>query len=225
MQRVDRELSLELTESPINPAFIHISPWDLLYASNRLIDSSWNLPRDSCILKALPADQSPPTSSRLNGHCKYMSRKTIAFWAMLKHFSNTVDQNIGNRGIYNLSFYCILKLSNQLKNIAVSSTASAFYNCETSTNPNWLLCYHDDKLEGSPWQARSSKQTDKACVKDAASHSFVRKCEKLRVWISHLVIYMKMPFHRCDQRLRLMTSSKSLMRIRNGFNLNWLGNQ
>ena len=25
MQRVDRELSLELTESPINPAFIHMS--------------------------------------------------------------------------------------------------------------------------------------------------------------------------------------------------------
>ena len=69
-----------------------MSPWDLLYASNRLIDSSWNLPRDSCILKALSADQSQPTSSRyanyyaarwLNGHCKYMSRKTIAFWAML----------------------------------------------------------------------------------------------------------------------------------------------
>ena len=153
MQHVDREFSF--TESPINPAFIHMSPWDLLYASNRLIDSSWNLPRDSCILKALPADQSRPTSSRyanyyaalwLNEHCKYMSRKTIAFWAMLKHFSNTVDQNIGNRGIYNLSFYCIWKLSNQLKNIVVSSTASVFYNCETSINPNWLLCYHDKKL-------------------------------------------------------------------------------
>ena len=69
-----------------------MSPWDLLYASNRLIDSSWNLQRDSCIPKALPADQSQPTSSGyanyyaarwLNGHCKYMSRKTIAFWAML----------------------------------------------------------------------------------------------------------------------------------------------
>ena len=34
-----------------------MSPWDLLYASNRLIDSSWNLQRDSCIPKALPADQ------------------------------------------------------------------------------------------------------------------------------------------------------------------------
>ena len=33
----------------------------------------------------------------------------------LKHFSNTVDQNIDNRGIYNLSFCCILKLSIQLK--------------------------------------------------------------------------------------------------------------
>ena len=68
-----------------------MSPWDLLDASNRLIDSSWNLQRDSCIPKALPADQSQPTSSGytnyyaarwLNWHCKYMSRKTIAFWAM-----------------------------------------------------------------------------------------------------------------------------------------------
>ena len=54
----------------------------------------------------------------------------------LKRFSSTMDQNIGNGGIYKLSFYCILKLSNQLKKIAVSSTASVFYNCETSTNPN-----------------------------------------------------------------------------------------
>ena len=143
----------------------------------------------------------------------------------LKHFSNTVDQNIDNRGIYNLSFCNILKLSNQLKNIVVSSSAGVFYNCETSTNPNWLLCYHDDKLEGSPKQTRSSKQTDKACVKDATSYSFVRKCEKLRMWISHLVIYMKMLFHRCGHRLSLRTSSKSLMRIQNGFNLNWLVNQ
>ena len=143
----------------------------------------------------------------------------------LKHFSNTVDQNIDNRGTYNLSFCCILKLSNQLKNIVVSSSAGVFYNCETSTNPNWLLCYHDDKLEGSPRQTRSSKQTDKACVKDTNSYSFVRKCEKLRMWISHSVIYMKMLFHRCDHRFRLMTSSKSLMKIQNVFNLNWLGNQ
>ena len=54
----------------------------------------------------------------------------------LKHFSNTVDQNIDNRGIYNLSFCNILKLSNQLKNIIVSSSAGVFYNCKTSTNPN-----------------------------------------------------------------------------------------
>ena len=68
-----------------------MATWDLLYTSNRLIDSGWNLQRDSCIPKALPADQSQPTSSGyanyyaarwLNGHCKYMSRKTIAFWAM-----------------------------------------------------------------------------------------------------------------------------------------------
>ena len=142
----------------------------------------------------------------------------------LKHFSITVDQNIDNRGIYSLSFCCILKLSIQLKNV-VSSSAGVFYNCKTSTNPNWLLCYHDDKLEGSPRQTRSSKQTDKACVKDATSYSFVRKCEKLRMWISHFVIYMKMLFHRCSHRLSLMTSSKSLMRIQNGFNLNWLDNQ
>ena len=37
----------------------------------------------------------------------------------LKHFRTTVDQNIDNRGTYNLSFCCILKLSNQLKNIVV----------------------------------------------------------------------------------------------------------
>ena len=143
----------------------------------------------------------------------------------LKHFSNTVDQNIDNRGIYNLSFCNILKLSNQLKNIVVSSSAGVFYNCETSKNPNWLLFYHDDKLEGSPRQTRSSKQTDKACVKDATSYSFVRKCERFRMWISHLVIYMKMLFHRCGHRLSLIASSKSLMRIRNGFNPNWLDNQ
>ena len=71
----------------------------------------------------------------------------------------------------------------------------------------------------------SSKQTHKACVKDATSYSFVRNCEKLRMWISHLVIYMKMLFHRCGHRLSLIASSKSLMRIRNGFNLNWLGDQ
>ena len=35
----------------------------------------------------------------------------------LKHFSNTVEQNIDNRGIYNLSFCCILKLSIQLKKL------------------------------------------------------------------------------------------------------------
>ena len=110
------------------------------------------------------------------------------------------------------------------KNV-VSSSAGVFYNCKTSTNPNWLLCYRDDKLEGSPRQTRSSKQTDKACVKDATSYSFVRKCEKLRMWISHLVIYMKMLFHRCGHRLSLIASSKSLMRIRNGFNPNWLDNQ
>ena len=44
----------------------------------------------------------------------------------LKHFSNSVDQNIDNRGTYNLSFYCILKLSNQLKTIVVSSSAGVF---------------------------------------------------------------------------------------------------
>ena len=30
----------------------------------------------------------------------------------MKHFGNTVDQNIDNRGIYNLFFYWVLKLSN-----------------------------------------------------------------------------------------------------------------
>ena len=50
-------------------AIVHfMSTWDLLYASNRLIDSSWNLQRDSCIPKALPADQSQPTSS---GYANY----------------------------------------------------------------------------------------------------------------------------------------------------------
>ena len=44
----------------------------------------------------------------------------------LQQFSNTVDQNIDKRGIYNLSFCCILKLSNQLKTIVVSSSAGVF---------------------------------------------------------------------------------------------------
>ena len=79
-----------------------MSPWDLLYASNRLIDSSWNLPRDSCILKALSADQSQPTNSRyanhyaarwLYGHCKYMSRKTIAFWAIVNSLFEELGSN------------------------------------------------------------------------------------------------------------------------------------
>ena len=33
----------------------------------------------------------------------------------LKRFSSTMDQNIGNGGVYKFSFYCILKLSNQFK--------------------------------------------------------------------------------------------------------------
>ena len=112
-----------------------------------------------------------------------------------------------------------------LKNIALSSTASVFHYCETLTNPYWLLCYHDDKLVGFLGQTRSSKQTGKACFNDTTIYSFVRRCEKLRMWTSHLVVYMEMLFCRCSHRFSLITSSKSLMRIRNGYNLNWLGNQ
>ena len=35
----------------------------------------------------------------------------------LKHLSNTMDQNINNNGIYNLSFYWVLKFSNKFKKI------------------------------------------------------------------------------------------------------------
>ena len=44
----------------------------------------------------------------------------------LKHFRTTVDQNIDNRGTYNLSFCCILKLLNQLKNIVVPRAPAYF---------------------------------------------------------------------------------------------------
>ena len=40
------------------------APWDLLYEFNPLIDSSWDLRRDSCIAKAKLVDQSQPATSR-----------------------------------------------------------------------------------------------------------------------------------------------------------------
>ena len=70
-------------------AIVHfMSTWDLLYASNRLIDSSWNLQRDSCIPKALPADQSQPTSS---GYANYYAaiEWSITRKQILKTFSTS----------------------------------------------------------------------------------------------------------------------------------------
>ena len=57
------------------------------------------------LFKALPADQSQPTSSGyanyyaarwLIGHCKYMSRKTIAFWAMMSWYGKRVGKALTN---------------------------------------------------------------------------------------------------------------------------------
>ena len=57
------------------------APWDLLYEFKPLIDSSRDLRRDSCILKAKLVDQSQPTTSR-HPNC-YAARKYI--WELQVH--------------------------------------------------------------------------------------------------------------------------------------------
>ena len=67
----------------------------MLHTSNRSIDSCGIVKRPEVFPKARSSDQSQPTSSEHAnyyaarpeiGRCKYMSQKTIAFWAMLVCF-------------------------------------------------------------------------------------------------------------------------------------------
>jgi len=68
----------------------------LLHTSNRLIDSSGDATKLTSIPKAKSVSQSQLTSSKYAnhyavrpeiGHCKYMSQKTMAFWAMAFNIS------------------------------------------------------------------------------------------------------------------------------------------
>ena len=56
--------------------------WDLLYTSDRLIDSRRFIDENSRNSDSLISRGHYYSAHLKTGHCKYMSRKTIAFWAM-----------------------------------------------------------------------------------------------------------------------------------------------